>query len=52
MFGGGYVYTSELASRGRALEKQREEMFGANSTESNADHWRFVLMAMAAATKQ
>ena len=33
MFGGGYVYTSELASRGRALEKQREEMFGANSTE-------------------
>ena len=33
MFGGGYVYTSELASRGRALEKQREAMFGANSTE-------------------
>ena len=27
------MYTSELASRGRALEKQREEMFGANSTE-------------------
>jgi len=33
MFGGGYVYTSELASRGRALEKQREAMFGANSSE-------------------
>jgi hypothetical protein len=33
MFGGGYVYTSELASLGRHLEKQREEMFGANSKE-------------------
>ena len=31
MFGGGYVYTPELAARGRALEKQRESMFGANS---------------------
>ena len=33
MFGGGYVYTSELASLGRHLEKQREELFGANSKE-------------------
>ena len=37
MFGGGYVYTSELASRGRALEKQREAMFGANSSERQAE---------------
>ena len=37
MFGDGYVGTGEDASRGRALEKQREAMFAAGNREKQRE---------------